>query len=103
MSLHKVLNMKTVIQRVIDERLRQDAKWGEQNHNAIEWVAILTEEVGEASKEAVDFHFANGDVDVKLKAGKRLQIQRIEHLKKELIQAAAVAIQAVESIERQAF
>lgn len=95
--------MKTVIQRVIDERLRQDEKWGEQNHNAVEWISILTEEVGEASKEAVDFHFANGDVDVKLKAGKSLQIERIQKLKRELIQVAAVAIQAVESIERQAF
>ena len=32
---------------VVAERDRQDAKWGEQNHNPPVWLAILTEEVGE--------------------------------------------------------
>ena len=31
------------------ERLNQDKKWGEQNHNPSEWLAILVEEVGELS------------------------------------------------------
>lgn len=93
--------MKTVIERVQDERKRQDQKWGEQNHNAVEWVSILTEEVGEAAKEAVDFHFANNTA-ANEPADYDAQYQRVERLKMELIQAAAVAIQAVESIERQA-
>jgi len=95
--------MKTVLERVADERKRQDEKWGVQDHNAVEWVAILTEEVGEASKEAVDFHFNNGTEDVNTPASREVQEKRIKALKKELIQTAAVAIQAVESIERQAF
>lgn len=33
-----------------EERARQDAKWGEQNHDPVVWVAILMEEIGEMSK-----------------------------------------------------
>ena len=82
------------------ERSRQDAKWGEQNHNPIEWMAILTEEVGEAAKEAVDFHFALGDIDIKLNAGVRLQADRLQRYRTEMIQVAAVAVSAVESLDR---
>lgn len=93
--------MDKVLNDVLRERERQNNKWGVQNHNAVEWIAILTEEVGEASKEAVDFHFANGDVDPALKAGLNLQRIRLDNYRKELIQVAAVAIQAVESLDRQ--
>lgn len=93
--------MEYVLNMVKSERQRQNEKWGIQDHNAVEWISILTEEVGEASKEAVDFHFSNGEVNPHLKAGKTLQRQRIENLRKELIQVAAVAVQAVESIDRQ--
>lgn len=39
------------------ERDRQDAKWGPQNHSPLEWMAILSEEVGEAAKEALEHHW----------------------------------------------
>lgn len=84
--------MNSVIKRVLDERQRQNEKWGEQNHNAVEWIAILGEEFGEASKEAVDFHFCN--------KGTKEQAKILENLKTELIQTATVAIQIVECIER---
>ena len=93
--------MESILKEVQNERLRQNEKWGEQNRNVVEWVAILTEEVGEVAKEAVDFHFANGDVDVNLRAGESLQRQRIENYRKECIQVAAVAVQMVESLDRQ--
>ena len=32
------------------ERSRQDAKWGEQRHMPLYWLAILMEEVGELAK-----------------------------------------------------
>lgn len=92
--------MESVINDVKRERQRQNEKWGVQDHNPVEWVAILTEEVGEVAKEAVDFHFANGDINVNMKAGENLQRQRIENYRKEMIQVAAVAIQAVESLDR---
>ena len=37
------------LQMVLEERSRQDQKWGEQNHRDLKWLAILAEEVGEAS------------------------------------------------------
>lgn len=32
------------------ERTRQDLKWGPQHHNPFKWLAILMEEVGEATR-----------------------------------------------------
>ena len=81
------IRMKAVLSEVEDERVRQNEKWGLQNHNPVEWIAILTEEVGEAAKEAVDMHLEN--------------INRVKQYRKEVIQAAAVAVQMVESLDRQ--
>ena len=57
---------------VRDERIRQDKKWGEQNHRDSTWLAILVEEVGEAAKAILE---KDGD-----------------DLEKEIIQVAAVAV-----------
>lgn len=81
------IRMKAVLGEVENERIRQNKKWGLQNHNPVEWIAILAEEVGEAAKEAVDMHLEN--------------INRVKQYRKEVIQAAAVAVQMVESLDRQ--
>jgi len=39
---------------ILAERRRQDEKWGEQNHDDLRWLAILTEEVGELAKCIVE-------------------------------------------------
>jgi len=62
------------------ERERQDTKWGEQNHHPFTWLVILLEEVGEAAKAALE--------------GRPVEYH------KETVQAAAVAIAALESLER---
>lgn len=62
------------------ELQQQDQKWGEQNHPVSKWLAILMEEVGEVAKADLE--------------------RNIEDVKKELIQVAAVAIQAVECFKR---
>ena len=80
--------MEKYIEKVLAECRRQDSKWGVQNHNLVEWIAILTEETGEAAREAVDCHFAHKD-------------SSIEKLQEELIQVAAVVLQALQSIDRQ--
>lgn len=69
-----------ILANVQAERERQDVKWGEQNHHPFVWLAILQEEVGEAAKAALegcplDYH-------------------------KEMIQVAAVAVAALECLER---
>ena len=96
--------MKKVLEEVAQERARQNEKWGVQDHNAVEWVAILTEEVGEVAKEAVDFYFSNkvnGGFIGMVKPDKATQKARIKNYRKECIQVAAVAVQMVESLDRQ--
>lgn len=43
-------NQEIAIGNILVERIRQDTKWGEQNHDPAIWLSILMEEVGEASK-----------------------------------------------------
>ena len=75
---------------VIDERDRQDAKWGEQNHDPFAYLAILSEEVGELSQAALHLRFPTP-----LKDGPHLR-----HLRDEAVQVAAVALAIVECIDR---
>lgn len=44
-----------VLEAVLAERERQDAKWGDQRDNSDErWTVILTEEVGEVAREVYE-------------------------------------------------
>lgn len=93
--------MENILNEIKAERERQNVKWGEQNHSPIEWIGILTEEVGEASKEAVDYHFAK--VNHKGSDEKLIELEEgltISNYRKELIQVAAVAVQMIECIDR---
>ena len=76
-----------IVREVLDEREQQDARWGQQNHTPMEWLAVLTEEVGEVSQEVLRNHFG----------GKYLEAYRAE-----CIQVAAVAVAMVECLDRQA-
>ena len=76
-------------QQVVDimtERCVQNATWGEQNHTPIEWLAILTEEVGEVAKDTLSIRF-----------GKK---PNLAGYRKELVQVAAVALAAIECYDR---
>ncbi len=82
--------MENIFNEIKQERQRQDAKWGEQNHCPVEWCAILGEEVGEVNKAALEAHFYplfNNDV-------------QLANYREELIQVAAVAVAMIESFER---
>ncbi len=64
---------------VLDERDRQDIKWGSQRQlSDREWLAILVEEVGEAAKDILD--------------------QKPDGLKTEVVQVAAVALAWLEAL-----
>ncbi|MGB0428949.1 MAG: hypothetical protein ACPGLV_00650 [Bacteroidia bacterium] len=94
--------MESILEEIKQERVRQNQKFGEQNHKPIEWIAILSEEVGEAAKEALDHHF---EYPEKTESGKQecnteLQAQRLKDYRKELIQVAAVAVQMIECLDR---
>ena len=75
-----------VLREVADERRSQDRKWGEQNHTPIEWITIETEEFGEAARGAYEAHFHGAT---------------LESYRRELVQVAAVAVAAIESLDRQ--
>ena len=78
------MNRTEIIQAILDERKRQDDKWGQQNHNIWKWLAILGEEYGEACKAALQH-----EEDV-----------YITDFSTEFIHVAAVAIAIVECIDR---
>lgn len=82
--------MKNIFEEINDERRKQDTKWGIQNHKPIEWIANLTEEVGEASKAALKGHLKNCYWDLTL----------LKEYREELIQVVAVAVAMIESLER---
>jgi hypothetical protein len=66
-------------QAVLDERDRQDVKWGSQRRlSDQEWLTILVEEVGEAAKDILD--------------------QKPDGLKTEVMQVAAVALAWLEAL-----
>jgi len=77
--------MTTVIGEVAFERARQDAKWGQQDHDPTMWLAILTEEVGEVAKEIAEGRIAPFDGAA---------------YRAELVQVAAVAVAMVEAYDR---
>lgn len=87
--LAPIRKTKAVLIEVELERRKQDEKWGEQNHNPADWLMILGEEFGEASKAALEAKFAHND-------GGR-------SYRKELIQVAAVAVAMIESLDRGKF
>ena len=82
-----------VFNEIVEERLRQNEKWGEQNHSPLEWIAILIEEVGEVAKEAHEFHFG-------VRGTTEWLDEKIQLYRKEMVQVAAVAVQAIECLDR---
>lgn len=93
MSGDRALLRSAVIFDVVDERDRQDAKWGEQNHGDAIWLAVLIEEVGEAAREILEARPVVGYVDPIPPIATAL-------LRAELVQVAAVAVAWIEAIDR---
>lgn len=75
------------------ERARQDAKFGRQDHDPFKYLTILGEEVGEASKAAIEaFNWKPLDPG--------FNPEKLAELRTELIQVAAVAKAIVECLDR---
>ncbi|PTA67677.1 hypothetical protein [Deinococcus arcticus] len=85
-----------VLAEVQRERQRQEARWGEQNLDPAVWLMVLGEEVGEANNAALEHLFTQFDKQADLRGARSLDDYRAE-----LIQVAAVAVSAVESLDRQ--
>lgn len=84
------------LKMIMQERERQQKKFGEQNHIPPVWASIVTEEIGEAAREANDYYLAviNGESTPDTDA------EVLAKLSKELIETAAVSLNALTSIYR---
>lgn len=95
-ALAEVTTTQLVLDEIEAERIRQDKKWGTQNHGMAVWTMILAEEVGEAAREANDYHFSKrGSVELD-----EAQRERGRNYRAELVQVAAVAVAMIESFDR---
>ena len=80
-----------ILKEIENERKKQDEIWGEQNHGTFFWLTVLMEEVGEASKAALE-------ANIYMNPNNRAIF--FKEYRQELIQVAAVAVAAIESLER---
>jgi hypothetical protein len=83
---------------VAAERERQDAKWGEQNHDFTVWATVLGEEFGETCHAMLHYRAAAGRAENV--EGDTDPAAWLEKVRKEAIQTAAVAVAIVEFIDR---
>jgi NTP pyrophosphatase (non-canonical NTP hydrolase) len=74
-----------IFDEIVAERDRQNAKWGEQNHDPFTYMTVLTEEVGEAAEAALHMKFGGPEA---------------ENYRTELVQIAAVAVEMIECVDR---
>lgn len=79
--------MLEVNRQVFQERIRQNEKWGLQNHNNGNWLAILGEEFGEVCQAMQQGSAASKETDA-------------DNLFEELIHVAAVASAFAEQVLR---
>ncbi len=103
MRNHPQIIKERLLAEVLAERSRQDIIWGEQNYNDYYWLAILGEEFGEVcraliEKSVVVFPVVEDMNGMELHSIRNNPFK--EHLKKEIIQVAAVCIAWLECIER---
>lgn len=87
-----------VMLAVGEERQRQDAKWGEQNHDLTVWMTVLGEEFGEACHAALHYRGASGLAENV--EGDTDPAEWLARVRYEAIQTAAVAVAIVEYIDR---
>ncbi|QFP78422.1 hypothetical protein DAAJ005_14735 [Deinococcus sp. AJ005] len=85
-----------VLAEILAERQRQDAKWGQQDHDPSTWLMVLAEEVGEANQAVFETLFPIYD-----KRAAQRGPRTLAEYRQELIQVAAVAVAAIESLDRQ--
>jgi NTP pyrophosphatase (non-canonical NTP hydrolase) len=72
---------ENIVADILAERERQDCKWGVCHHPTQVWLTILAEEVGEVAKAIL--------------------LEDTKNYREELIQVAAVALAAIESLDAQ--
>ena len=87
-----ILRAQSPLQSVAMERIKQDAKWGLQDHGDLKWLSILMEEVGEVALAV------NEDNPFKERLYSHEALR--DNLEYELVQVAAVCVAWVECMRR---
>lgn len=83
-----------IVEEVLNERLKQYEKFGDQNNlSQHEFLAILTEEVGEIAKDINDITYAASTIPPED------YISLLKNLRNEWLQTAAVAVQGVRAMD----
>ena len=77
-----------VIDAIKGERVKQDKKWGQQDHEPEVWLAILTEEVGELATAMLKRRFVE------------YEHRDSADIRAEAVQVAAVAVALIECLDR---
>lgn len=80
-----MMDRERIYRDIDEERDRQEQKWGSQHHSWPVWAAILAEESGEVAEACLQAHWQEDG--------------GMEHLREELVQAAAVAVQMLEKLD----
>lgn len=91
-------DMTVTFSDVVTERERQDATWGQQDHDPLTWLPILGEEYGELCQAALALqapalHDPSGEYDLPVR-------QLRAAYRRELVQVAAVAVAMIECLDR---
>lgn len=96
-----------ILEEIKAERVRQDAKWGEQNHPITLLPAMYAESVANDLRQKCDEAFECGEgswEDILLEevyeALEQAAKGNIEKTREELIQVAAVVVAMIECVDR---
>ena len=100
-----------IIDEILWERIRQDSKWGEQNHPMIHLDEFSTADhyvtFAQGERRYCDARFKEGTGSWELilneevaEAYEQAALGNKEELRKELIQVAAVVVAMIESLDR---
>lgn len=81
----EVVARRGILSEVVRERIRQDTKWGIQNHSPEHWYTILGEEFGEVGRAICEGNFDRA---------------RKGNYYEEIVQLTAVCIEMLECWER---
>lgn len=107
----------TAVTLILEERVKQLKKWGEQNHHPVKYLAILMEEMGELAIEAdklpdfpAEFNHSNRAImragqmsKLVIDDGEDYDLSKSTSLLTEAIHTAAVALAIVEMLLRKGY
>ena len=82
------------VQLLLNERRRQDAKFGKQDHDPAWWMVIMGEEYGETCQAVCEYRWAEANREV------ADRMKRIDHAVEEASQVGAVAVAMIQAIMR---